>query len=85
MAPDEIEDYRYTCWDTCAPRSAATRCVQGLTYTELKHRTGFPDSLRERLDADVWPPALEWAGYIIEREDEEEKAPPLSADRCTPS
>jgi hypothetical protein len=73
MAPDENEDYRYTYWDTLAPRSAATRCVQGLTYIELKQTIGVPDSLRKRLDADVWPPALEWAGYIIELEENEDQ------------
>src|SRR5205807_3524012 len=57
------------CWDTRAPQDSPARRVQGLTYAELKQRTGFPDSLRERLDADVWPPALEWAGYIIELEE----------------
>jgi hypothetical protein len=61
MAPHKIEDYRYTCWDTRAPQDSPARRVQGLTYAELKQKTGFPDSLRERLDADVWPPALEWA------------------------
>jgi hypothetical protein len=70
MAPHKIEDYRYTCWDTRAPQDSPARRVQGLTYAELKQRTGFPDSLRERLDADVWRPALEWAGYIMELDDD---------------
>jgi len=75
MAADEIEAYRYTYWDTLAPRDSAGRCVQGLAYAELKQRLGFPDSLRERLDADVWPSALEWAGYIIQLDvDEAEDA-----------
>lgn len=80
MAPDKLEEYRYTCWDTCAPRDSEVRCIEGLTYAELKQRTGFPDSLRERLDADVWPPALEWAGYVIELEDVTSSAPTPAPD-----
>lgn len=58
-------------WDTLEPRGSAARCVRGMTHAELKGRTGCPDSLRECLDADVWPPALEWAGFIVEREEHE--------------
>lgn len=60
---------RYTYWDTDKPRSDASRCVKGLTYPELQKETGCPNWLRERLDADTWPPAYEWAGYVIVRED----------------
>lgn len=67
-APNKIDD-RYTYWDTCVPRDSPARCVRGLTYVELKQRINVPDSLRGPLDAKVWPPALEWAGYIIVRDD----------------
>jgi hypothetical protein len=74
MASNKVDDYRYTYWDTCTARDSPARCVRGLTYAELQQRINAPDSLRGRIDADVWPPALEWGGYIIEREDDEDAA-----------